>query len=339
MSDLIVRILRFGALVLVLHQLPLLGRSADVSTQLIQTYKYVLTQDALLDAFVDKHSDLALRSRAAQARFHQSSLGRGYLGVLEALDDLCGGRSDEYMAPMKQRLEEQIQKTNFSLSYAEALVEQVYQLDISSVDQFAVTIPAEEVLATLLLYSPDYKSNTLKEYLDGWAHSYSSKGNLKAKGAKFQILFPASWKVEVNTDTPNVVCVATNEFGEGFVSCNILVFDVGSGVSEAKMREMFDEKVLWDTAQSLGRAVEAKSITMVGRPAGLIVVDAKQQIIDETVSIRMSRFAVVLGDQFIALDFMESSVSGVDTYSDQEHSDNHELFKLIAGSLVSLKDF
>lgn len=316
------------------------GPRADGKTEMIQAYKYVLNQDTFLDSFVTKFPDLASKSRNAKAKFHQSALGDGYLAVLKQLDLITGGKSEEYMAPMEQRLRKKVKDAQIPRDYAIGVINQVAELKIINAEDFAVTIPAEDVLSTLLTYNEDYRDTPSLELTDGWTQLFSSRDHPKAKGADFIMKFPASWKSS-ESPSPNIVRIFRSQTGHGSVLCNIQVRRMDAVASLSEKNEFFSLSNIRNMAARDGErpVLSSKEITMSGEPAGLYVTEVLHQNIDVLVNMRMTRYCVIIEDKMVIIDFMESSIGGEPVYTELDHQEHQDVFKLIAMSFANVGRF
>ncbi|NBB81175.1 MAG: hypothetical protein GVY36_17340 [Verrucomicrobia bacterium] len=320
------------------------ARSASYSgaerTEIIQTYKYVNTQDAVLEGIAKKFPDLASKSRNGKSRFHLSALGAGYQGVLKALDEITGGKGEEYMAPQNERLSKNVGKANFSRSYALKKIEQASELKVSNPEDFAVTITAEEVLSTLLRFNPKYQEEPSQEMHDDWTQLFSTRGEYKAKGLDFSLRFPSSWKPKTS-DGPNTVREFYSQAGHGSVSCNILVRNVGERPSADEKRQLFTDEGVAQLAEQAGleRVIMAKAIKMGNQPAGLFIANAVFETVDVKIDMRMTRYFLMIDDKMVMIDFIESTPDGLPIHPEAKHQEHQTLFKIIASTFMHAGPF
>lgn len=291
-----------------------------------------------MDSIATKFPDLALKSRNAKARFHRSALGVGHRGVVEKYDILTGGNLDEYMAPIKERLRQSVEKANFPRSYALQKINQATELKVTTPEDFAVTISAEDVLSTLLSWNETYQKKPVKEVLDGWTRVFSTRDEPKAKGLDFAMEFPMSWKPKTS-NSPNIVQEFYSQCGHGYVSCNIIVRNGGETPSLSELKHLFSVEMIREMASQLGTVLDAKEITMAQLPAGFYIIDITQRVIDIEMSMRMTRYVLMIEDKMVMIDFMETSAEGEPVYTEEDRQENQELFKMIAASFNNIGPF
>lgn len=200
----------------------------DISKQLFmditKTYGYYIGQSYTLKKIQDKYPHLKNQVFLAENEFKIS-----FDSSLKNIDTIMYEKVNSSWTDLKNKIENQIpQQFNFdNISPADA------QNFLEVVKLRAKGNIESPIIETLLIFNPSYQKYKLSELRDGFYQKFISNGSGKAKGIKFSIKVPKSWKAQ-EANRPNIVqkFTANNGYmidGKSFISSDIMVKNIPDG--------------------------------------------------------------------------------------------------------------
>lgn len=126
------------------------------------------------------------------------------------------------------------------------------------------------ILETLLMFHPGYIREPAEEYLAGFKREYRSDGSGKAKGVKFGIVFPMSWKADESRRT-NIVKRFISENGHGLEIVSIVVLEVPSSVQSPVTAKDIMEEIrqarMWESVAVGAKTLDSGTVRVLNQPA------------------------------------------------------------------------
>ena len=266
--------------------------------QLSQAYGFVLAQQTSLEQIEQMFPDLTKDVKSAWFSFNSTALGESVKGVEEELTKLLGRNWSKYKNDLIAQIDTLLVGQDVTRQQAVVFLQDVHQRAKGEVP--------ESILATLLSAHPRFARNPGLELLNGWKQTFRTKGHLKAKGIDFSLSFPLSWSKREGY-RPNVIQVFQSGAGHGPIFCSLMVKDIplpaGYKLSEYELREFFHPNELRHRVPDGGTFIDAKSISLEGAPAGILVSDQPMQRLDLSLTLRMTQFITIQGKSMIFIQF------------------------------------
>jgi len=150
-----------------------------------KTYGYTIGQTYTVDFIKNKYPNLNNQIFIAKSEFDMS-----YLDSIDNIDSILNSKAKDAWSNIKKDIKNKIPKNinleNFTETDARNFLKEVKLRAKGDIES--------PIIETLLMFNPTYQKYPRKELSDGFFKKYISDGNFKAKGVKFSIKVPKSYK-------------------------------------------------------------------------------------------------------------------------------------------------
>lgn len=172
-----------------------------------------------------------------------------------------------------------------------------------------------DILKTLLWLK--YADHPAEEITDGWATSYTSKGDPKAAGLDIRLTIPFSWK-ERSDDRPHIVRIWGNQNGTGLQAIMLQIRNIPelAQATEDDIKAVFSEGVS-DFLPEHAKLVGQMATEIDGEPALRMDYTIKTQRAGLELDLYFRNFMLFAKGRYISL-----ACSGMNNHSDIEAINN-----------------
>lgn len=304
---------------------------APLHSDLSRAYGFINGQRFSLNRIKKEYPDLGKYAQKAELEF-QIAFGDAERNINAALQEILADRYSEYVAKMKDQLENTLS--------AQLLNRELAANFIAEVELRAKGSIPSPVLETLLTYQ--FKERPVEEVARGYSKVFRTKGHPKAKGVDFQIRYPSSWR-PAEGERPNIIQKFVSENGRGLEMILLMVKDVplpsGYKVTKKELDEFFSDKELRGMVPTGARVISAKPIILDGQKGGMVIFDQTVQRLDITLKIRNLYFVTVRGNKIIFVQCMVSTPPGKETEMQQRFNRIEPLSKWVGNSFVMQEQY
>ncbi|QFR42868.1 hypothetical protein [Sulfurimonas xiamenensis] len=325
--------MKFYLLLLIIF-LNVQATAIDINKQLFmditKTYGYYIGQSYTLNKIKNKYPHLKNQVFLAEHEFKIS-----FDSSLKNIDNIMSKKIKSSWNDLKSNIHNQIPKQldlgNLSETEALQFLEEVKLRARGSIDS--------PIIETLLMFNPSYQKYKLSELQDGFYLKFISNGNGKAKGVKFSIKVPKSWKAQ-EANRPNIVqkFTANNGYmidGKSFITSNIMVKNIPDGFTA----QDFNKDVINEMCQEIPDGAILRScepITLEDSHGIMQRMKITLQRLDFKSDMEMVQYMIFFQNKAIAIQGMVGTYEN--KLSDKEllqlFSDYKPIFVYIANSLV-----
>ena len=289
-----------------------------------KTAGFLVGQHYSVERIKTEFPDLAQSAQVADMEFN-AAFGKAEKAITTELQTMLKHKYAEYENGLKGQIRDNLSKQALTHEDAANFIAELS-------DRARGTMPSP-MLETLLTYQ--YKENPSEEFSRKFIHSYSTKGNAKAKGLELTFSYPASWK-PAEADRPNIAQKFISENGHGLETFLIMIKDLplpaGYVVTPQELDELYTESELKGMIPEGSNFISAKPVVLDNHKGGVILFDQKVQRLDITKTLRAQMYVTVIKDKMVFLQFM---VTDREDGTLQSRFDKFEpLFKMVANSFV-----
>lgn len=230
-----------------------------LAEEMARTYWYCIGQETSIELLVDKFPQLGKQLLAAQSEFDLK-----FKPAITTIDRVLieknrpwAGQKETSLANLRK----QINLKDITLDQAQAYVAEIHK-------RARGEMPSP-ILETLLMFHPTYIREPAEEYLAGYKREYRSDGSGKAKGVKFGIEYPMSWKAD-ESRRPNIVKKFVSENGRGLEIVSLLVLETPASArspATAKDVEEIRQARIWESVAVGSKTLDSGTVRLLGQPA------------------------------------------------------------------------
>jgi hypothetical protein len=295
----------------------------SVIHEMSQAYGFKVGQDYFLEIIEKKYLELKPQIQVAKLKFDKS-----FGSSISTIDSILSSKGDEWLK-IKTQLDDQVKSSVNLNNYNYDQIKDFVQL-VEARSKGEIPVP---VIGTLLTFNTTYLKNPTYEFIDGFKHRFSSKGNIKAKGVHFHLDVPQSWLAKEG-DRPNIVQKFISQNGHGFAMALVLVLELpGMNISEEDIKELSRSDESKEMLPKNSQLIKSGFIKIDGLPGIYQEYKIRQLQIDKELLMHIIGYSVYYKNKLIVI---QCSVASSD---DEKNVDAifmkyKELFKSIAGSLV-----
>jgi len=311
---------------------------------LSRTMGFIIGQRFSLDRIKHEYPELGLHTTQAELEFN-STFGIAEKNIEQELKSIFKEEYPEYLAGIRKQFDDYFKSQQITEDVAINFLEEVKS-------RSAGKIPSP-MLETLLNYQ--FMKTPSNEFLQGFKHTYRTKGHPKAKDLDLQIEYPISWSKREGK-RPNVIQFFSSNNGRGPAQALIMVIDILTEEKEELTQEeiialktlegskelaseIFSNNGVIEMVNNMGMAnirnINSKEIVMDGWPGVMLEFTGELQRLDLTITMWTKMYIAIYKNFMI---FLQGQVVKLpnETESDLQNKTLQfdPLFRFMANSLV-----
>ena len=207
------------------QQQPNQERQPPLHIDLVKTVGFCMGQRFSLERISAMVPDAADDARIAQLEWEALFKG-AEINIINELKHLLGNKWDDIRTAIVEKAKEQISRNPISVEHAYDIIDTVRGRTAGNTE-----LAPPPILETLLTYHPVFHEFPSEEFHQGFKTVLLSEGAGKAKGLKFRIEFPRSWKPREGK-RPHIIKSYKSKNGRGFVAATVFVRDMAQGLKD-----------------------------------------------------------------------------------------------------------
>lgn len=305
---------------------PGLNPQASLDDDLGRALGFLLGQRITLNRVKAEFPDMALGARQAEAEFNLS-FGTAETEIRKALQGMMGDEYPKFLAQAESQLQTALASRPVTRETAGNF--------LAEVESRAKGRLPSPVFETLLTYQ--FMGRPAEEFTRGYKRVFRTAGHPKAKGADFQVSYPASWRGSEG-ERPNIIQKFVSENGRGLEMAMLMVKDLptppGYKVTQAELDDLFSEKELRGMVPAGGRLIAAKPVVLDGQKGGMVEFEQTLQRLDVSMTVRGMHFVTVRAGKMVFIQCMVYMRPGGDTDMQRRFGRFEPVFRLIGNSFV-----
>lgn len=293
-----------------------------------RTYGFSIGQQYSLEQIKKEYPSLDKSAQLAESEFSAA-----FGDSLEEIDKQMSKFSQADWSKLKANLDSEIAKVakDNEISFAEA------KEFIRTVNKRAKGDIPSPILETLLIFKPLYQESPEMEFLTGYKQRYKNDGKGKAKGVKFNLELPKSWKEE-ETKRPNVAAKFLSENGRGLESFMVLVnrlpLKPGEVISKAEVAEFYTPKEVKESLPPGSTYIASGAYALEQQPGFWARYDMTEARGRLTFHVSVISYFIFYENHMLLLQGQVAALEGERNEVEIRFKKHEKLFEQIANSLV-----
>jgi hypothetical protein len=263
--------------------------------EMAQTYGFVQGQQASLNELAKKFPEHAQTFATAKAKFELA-----FDAAVTNINRLLAENNTTW-ATTKVSIEKQLAANTKN---PDVTLQQALDFAKTVESRVEGKIPSP-FLQTLLMCRPDFRASPSEEFSRGFKTRYECDGTGKAKGIRFGIHYPLSWKV-LDGSRPNIVQKFISENGRGLemvmIQVKSLPDDLISEVkTEKQVAEFFSPETMKDMTPEGAKFIKSEKIKIDGVYGATLEYTMEEQRLTETVKLRSITYFLLFKDSLVSV--------------------------------------
>jgi hypothetical protein len=270
--------------------------SRELVMDISRTWGYVLGQQARLDEISQKHPSLKGNVYMAEKEFELA-----FGSSINAIDSRMKKYAKDFWFKVTQQIKEQNRdlirnnpsNSNSANDFISMVTERSKGVGIDS-----------PIYETLLMFKPGYQKYPIREFNDRHRYHFKSDGSGKAKGVKFHIQIPTSWKSK-EAERPNIVRKFVSENGRGPATIMVLVLKAvephEAHLLEQDMVDIVESKRYHEFVPEGFTLIDGGKLTLEDLPGAWYTMNATIERMRSSVELESINYAVVYKNLMIQI--------------------------------------
>lgn len=319
-------------LILLLSPLSLLAEmpvSIEVIKDASRAWGFVSGQKYSLNQVQKKYPDLKQNSVNAEKEF-LAIFGDSLEEIERYMTQHLKQNWTVVKSEIKDNIDLSFQNQQYSRKDAAAFLKQVKD----RAKGIGIETPSYE---TLLMFKPAYQKNPHEEFLHGFKYRYKSDGSGKAKGVRFHIDIPATWKA-AEGDRPNIVQKFRNKNGHGMAHIMFMVRKISDNENDPEINVEIQSLLLDGNISEFVpdgyKLVSGGKLMLEGQPGYWLKLKASEKRLRYTIDMEMLTYSIFFKNFNIQIHGQIATSLNGEAVNDGDIKKYESLFDQVANSLV-----
>jgi hypothetical protein len=299
-----------------------------------RTWGYVLGQQARLDEISQKYPSLKGNVYIAEKEFELA-----FGSSVNAIDSRMKKSAKDLWFKLTEQVKEQNQDSISNNPSNSKSAKEFIGMVTERSKGVGIDSPIYE---TLLMFKPGYQKYPIREFNDRHRYHFKSDGSGKAKGVKFHIQIPISWKSK-EAERPNIVRKFVSENGRGPATIMVLILKAAepheAHLLEQEMADIVETKRYHELVPEGFTLIDGGKLSLEGSPGAWFTMNAKIERMRSSVELESINYTVVYKNLMIQIQGQVATMINGEPTSNGGLKKYLPLFDQVANSLVLRENY